>query len=68
MNRPQNVTVHTWQEGKWWVAQCLEVDVATQGRTEQDALDNIKGALDLFFEEPVPTIIPQVHTVNLAVA
>jgi predicted RNase H-like HicB family nuclease len=66
--RPSRVTVHTWQEGNWWIAQCLEVDIATQGRTEQDALDNIRDALDLYFEEPMPSIVPQVHTIDLAVA
>ena len=68
MTRPETVTIHAWQEGKWWIAQCIEVDVASQGRTEQDALDHIKAALDLFFEDPVPSVIPQVHTISLAVA
>lgn len=29
------------QEGEWYVAQCLEVDVASQGVTEEEALTNI---------------------------
>jgi predicted RNase H-like HicB family nuclease len=66
--RPQRVTVHTWQESDWWVAQCIEIDVASQGRTESEALDNVREALDLYFEEPLPTVIPQVHTLELAVA
>jgi predicted RNase H-like HicB family nuclease len=40
-----------WREGKWFVAQCLEVDVASQGRTKEEALANLKEALELFFEE-----------------
>ena len=44
----------TW-EGDWFVAQCLEVDIASQGRTEEEALDNLKEALSLYFEAPTPT-------------
>lgn len=50
MKRPFAVT--TWQEGEWFVAQCLEVDVATQGETEAEAVENLKEALELYFEEP----------------
>ena len=28
------------QEGRWFVAQCLEVDVASQGKSEDEAIDN----------------------------
>ena len=27
----QVFTASVWQEGEWYVAQCLEVDVASQG-------------------------------------
>jgi predicted RNase H-like HicB family nuclease len=40
------------QEGKWYVAQCLEVDVASQGATEEEALRNLAEALALYFDEP----------------
>jgi predicted RNase H-like HicB family nuclease len=42
----------TWREGDWFVSQCLEVDVASQGRTEEEALANLREALELHFEEP----------------
>ncbi len=48
-----------WREGKWFVAQCLEVDVASQGRTEEEALSNLREALELFFEKPRPTVMPK---------
>jgi predicted RNase H-like HicB family nuclease len=41
-----------WKEGKWHVAQCLEVDIASQGDTEQSALDNLREALELYYEPP----------------
>jgi predicted RNase H-like HicB family nuclease len=31
--------------------QCLEVDVASQGDTEEQALDNLREALELYLEE-----------------
>lgn len=40
-----------WQEGKWFVAKCLEVEVASQGKTKKEALDNLREALELYFEE-----------------
>ncbi|MCX7969548.1 MAG: type II toxin-antitoxin system HicB family antitoxin [Armatimonadetes bacterium] len=57
-------TAVVWREGKWFVAQCLEVDVASQGRTEKEAIDNLREALELYFEEPTPTIAPKVVKVE----
>ena len=56
-----------WQEGEWFVAQCMEVDVASQGESEQEALDNLREALELHFMPPVATVAPQVHTVEVEV-
>ncbi|MBX9602015.1 MAG: type II toxin-antitoxin system HicA family toxin [Bryobacteraceae bacterium] len=33
-----------WREGDWYVAQCLEVDIASQGENEEEALLNLKEA------------------------
>jgi predicted RNase H-like HicB family nuclease len=52
MKRPFATTV--WREGDGYVAQCLEVDVASQGKTEDEALANLKEALELYFEPPQP--------------
>jgi predicted RNase H-like HicB family nuclease len=45
MLRPFAATV--WREGKWYVSQCLELDVASQGETEEEALANLKEAIEL---------------------
>jgi predicted RNase H-like HicB family nuclease len=60
-------TAVVWREGKWFVAQCLEVDVASQGRTKEEALANLKEALELYFEEPRPTIVPEVEELEVEV-
>jgi len=46
-------TAAVWREGDWFVSQCLEVDVASQGRTEEEALESLKEALELHFQPPV---------------
>lgn len=42
----KSFTVSVWQEKKIYVAQCLEVDVASQGETEEEALSNLQEALE----------------------
>jgi predicted RNase H-like HicB family nuclease len=63
----QTFTASVWQEGDWYIAQCLEVDVASQGETEEEALDNLREALELHFTPPVATIVPQVRTVEIEI-
>ena len=41
-----------YKEGKYFVSQCLNVDVSSFGKTIQEAIDNLKEALALYFEEP----------------
>ena len=64
----QEFTATVWQEGEWFIAQCLEVDVASQGATEKEALANLSEALELHFAPPVATIAPQVRQVEVEVA
>jgi len=40
-----------WKEGKYFVSQCLNVDVASFGKTKKTALANLDEALELYFEE-----------------
>lgn len=62
MKRPFAASV--WREGNWFVAQCLELDIASQGETESEALANLKEALDLYFEPPQPTRPPQIRRIE----
>lgn len=50
-----------WKEGEWFIAQCIEADVASQGKTKEDALANLREALELHFEEPQATIVPEIQ-------
>ena len=65
MKRPFAATV--WPEGKWYVSQCPEVDVASQGEIEEEALANLKEALELHFESPQATRPPDVRMIEVEV-
>lgn len=56
-----------WREAEWYVSQCLEVDVASQGETEDEALANLREALELHSEEPRATRPPAVRTIEVKV-
>jgi predicted RNase H-like HicB family nuclease len=56
-----------WKEGDWYVAQCLEIDIASQGQTEDEALENLREALDLYFEAPRATRPPKIRMVEVEV-
>jgi predicted RNase H-like HicB family nuclease len=44
-----------WKEGKYYVSQCLEVDVSSFGKTKKEALKMLTEALELYFEDnPIP--------------
>src|SRR5260370_39377638 len=65
MKRPFAATV--WREGNWYVSQCLELDVASQGATEEEALENLKEALQLHFEPPQASRPPKVRTIEVEI-
>jgi predicted RNase H-like HicB family nuclease len=63
----KNLNAAVWQEGEWFIAQCLEVDVASQGETEAEALENLRDALLLHFTPLVATVLPNVRKIELEV-
>lgn len=52
MTPPMTFQVVIYAEGDGYVAQCLNVDVASEGTTEDQARANILEALRLYFDEP----------------
>ena len=61
-----------WKEGKWFVAKALEIEVASQGKTEKKALENLKEALELYFEgetkiDLTPVQKPRLQDITVAV-
>jgi predicted RNase H-like HicB family nuclease len=39
-----------YREGKYYVSQCLNVDVSSFGNSTTEAIENLKEALELYFE------------------
>jgi len=63
-----NLQSVVYKEGKYYVAQCLNVDVSSFGDTEPEALANLKEALELYFEdmhEPNISDVTQPHLKSL---
>lgn len=57
MVRTFTAAVH--EEDDWYVARCLELDVASQGETLDQALTNLREAVEVYLDEvEQPTIEP----------
>lgn len=57
MSKRLTAVIH--REGNAFVAHCPELDIASQGGTIELARDNLREALELFFECASPAEIPQ---------
>ena len=60
-----------WQEEKYFVAQCLNVEVSSFGESKVEALSNLQEALELYFEDAstdeIQTVLnPEIVTTSLA--
>jgi len=45
------LTAAITREAPWYVARCLDVEVASQSETVEEALENLREALELHFED-----------------
>lgn len=43
-------TARVWPENGWFIAQAIEMDIASQGESEQEALANLREAIELYYE------------------
>ena len=46
-------TVILKREDEWIVATCLENDIASQGKSIDEAIENLKEAITLFYEDVI---------------
>ncbi|MDL2273563.1 type II toxin-antitoxin system HicB family antitoxin [Oscillospiraceae bacterium OttesenSCG-928-G22] len=62
-------TIAISQEENWYVATCIENNVASQGKTIDEAMDNVKEAIALYYdgETDIPEFTP-VFITSLEVA
>ena len=54
-----------WKEDKWYIAKALEVEVTSQGSTEKEGLDNLKEALELYFEDQADIELTHINNPKL---
>jgi predicted RNase H-like HicB family nuclease len=45
------MTAAITKEGNLYVAQCLEIEVASQGQTVEEAINNLREAVELLLED-----------------
>ena len=64
----QRFTAVVYQEDEKYVAQCLDVDIASQGKSELEALGNLREALELNFDEPRAKALPSVRTLEIEIS
>jgi len=53
----RQLTVFIEREGNGYVSICPQLDIASQGDTVQEARENLREALELFFEAASPSEI-----------
>ena len=51
MKKEFELTNIVWKEGKYFVSQCLNVDISSFGKTKKEALKNLSEAIDLYFDD-----------------
>ncbi len=56
------------KEEKWYVAKCLDNSVASQGKTIEEALENLKEALELYTQSEEAVKPKQMIITTLEVA
>ena len=62
MAKKVNLKNVVWKEGKYYVAQGLNVDVSSFGKTKKEALANLQEAIELRFEDEKATRIANVES------
>jgi predicted RNase H-like HicB family nuclease len=68
----KTLTATIWREGDGFVSLCPELDIASQGETVETARENLREAVELFFEAADPSEVesrlnPEVYITPLEV-
>ena len=61
----KSISFIVWKENNEFVSQCLNVDVASHGSTIDEAIKNLKEAVELYFHGEADCIIPEVESIFL---
>ncbi len=63
----ETFTAVVWKEAELYIAQCREFEVASQGGTKEEALDNLSEAIEVHLSPPVATLLPEVISIQAEV-
>ena len=63
--KTKDLKAAVWKEGKYFVSQCLNIDIASFGKTKKAALLNLEEALELFLEDTRPARISRVERADI---
>ena len=66
MNIKYNVVIQ--KEEEWYVAKCLDNSVASQGKTIEQAIQNLKEALELYYESEEPILPKEIFVTTVEVS
>ncbi|MBD8924266.1 type II toxin-antitoxin system HicB family antitoxin [bacterium] len=56
------------KEENWYVAKCLDNNIASQGKTIEEAMENLKEALELYMQDEKPVQPKEIFITTLEVA
>ena len=56
------------KEENWYVAKCLDNNIASQGKTIEEAMENLKEALELYMQDEKPVQPKEIFITALEVA
>lgn len=65
MSIKYNVIVQ--KEENWYVAKCIDNSIASQGKSIEEALNNLKEAIELYYQDEKPIMPKQVLVTTLEV-
>ena len=65
MSIKYNVMVQ--KEENWYVAKCIDNSIASQGKSIEEALNNLKEAIELYYQDEKPIMPKQVLVTTLEV-
>ena len=59
-------TIIVQKEENWYVARCAENNVASQGKTLEESVENLKEAVELYYENNVEEKIIQLMPIFIS--
>ena len=61
-------TICIQKDDSWYIAKCLDNNVASQGGTIEEAIENLREAVALYYEDETLPILTQIFVTTMEVA